>query len=651
MQKPLLLTIVILFISIVANSQVVYIPNDVLWSPYYSSMKYCHVEDIDGDIDIYLNQTTLGVFEPGVNYLFWKENTTGGFESRNTITRNYYAAGMFGEVYSWLQYSHQFLDIDDDGDDDLLSIVRRVSGLPDVRTSSLRWSESMGDGVFEHKDSFVYSETSLLFPFGGAISYHVIDIDNDEFIDLMVNMKNDTGHRFISWYEFDSINFHFVDTLFASAIPISKIADINNDQFEDIIQNDLTWLKNDGNGNFMEMGLISNLFPEFNYWYQIDIDSDDDIDFVFVDSLPKIYQMLNDGTGQFAAPQLIYEFSHNADTRIRHFEDIDQDDDMDIILYNTEDDLAILYNQDNHIYGDILPITTLFGDPRALKIADFNGDNELDILLLDLHRLYYYGYYDSAIDTIPPVANCYHSIIKYLSNEGIATIEPSNIDSSSYDDYFIQSYILSDTEVDCEDVGITRLVDLLVIDYANDTSICTTIVQTFDTIKPILVCQDISFEIALGDTIYITFDSIATVTDNCGIVTQEISQSEFYVSDAIDYQVEVFVEDEHGNTCICNSTVTIDILTNSIINKSDISLRLFPNPMSKSINLQLHINNISPYDVKVYDSKGRLVHQVANSLERNLEIEGAWLAAGAYSFVVSDHDTNEILGSSKIIVR
>ena len=656
MRKSLILIIAIV-ISIVAKSQVIYSPNVIyaFESDFWirNTFKAAHVTDIDsdGDEDVYLQyETRERLTFPSSTFLYnyylvWLENTGAGFEAKDTITHGY--SSVFG--LGSRNLSHKYFDIDQDGDDDLFSYVVSTSSNPTTSTNyHLSWSEHMGDGVFDHKGPFVSSTVSIISQFGGPIRYQIIDIDNDEFVDLMVTMNNDFGQPFISWYEFDSINFDFVDTLFNSEIEIYKIADVNNDQFEDIINANLTWQKNDGNGIFTDMGFLSNSFPEYIYSYVTDIDGDNDLDFIFVDSFPKIYQSLNDGTGQFAMPQLIYEFPHNATTRIRHFSDIDQDNDIDIILHNIEDKLAILYNQGGQIYEDILPVTSLFGYPPGLKIADFNEDDELDIFLFNGSHLRYYEY---AIDTIPPKANCYYSINKYLSNDGLATIARSDIDSASYDNFQIQSFILSDTEVDCEDVGISNLVELMVIDLANDTSVCTTIVQTFDTIKPILECLDISYEIALGDTIYITFDSIATVTDNCGIVTQEISQSEFYVSDAIDYQVEVFVEDEHGNTCICNSTVTIDILTNSIINKSDISLRLFPNPMSKSINLQLHINNISPYDVKVYDSKGRLVHQVANSLERNLEIEGAWLSAGAFSIVVSDHETNEILGSSKLIVR
>ena len=159
-------------------------------------------------------------------------------------------------------------------------------------------------------------------------------------------------------------------------------------------------------------------------------------------------------------------------------------------------------------------------------------------------------------DTVPPVALCQNGEV-FLDGTGHATLSVAQIDSGSYDNCGIASIVLSQTAYDCAFTGYEP-VTLTVTDIAGNVATCTGLVYVWDTIRPLVVCQNLT--VALSEIGFATITPaqvLVSASDNCYIVGTTLSDNAFYCSEMGVHTVVLTAHDNNGNSSTCISTVTV----------------------------------------------------------------------------------------------
>ena len=187
------------------------------------------------------------------------------------------------------------------------------------------------------------------------------------------------------------------------------------------------------------------------------------------------------------------------------------------------------------------------------------GDNTVTLLVTDSN-----GNTNSCIaivtveDIIAPIASC-QSITIQLDEMGMATITPQDIDNGSTDNCDTATLVLDIDTFNCGDVGDNQ-VTLTITDASGNQDSCIAMVTVEDTTAPIVICQNLTFEINEdGDPIIITPAMIdGGSTDNCTIASLEIDITTFDCSNVGDNDVQLTVTDTSGNVDFCIAVVTIN---------------------------------------------------------------------------------------------
>ncbi|MEM6270199.1 MAG: HYR domain-containing protein, partial [Bacteroidota bacterium] len=160
-------------------------------------------------------------------------------------------------------------------------------------------------------------------------------------------------------------------------------------------------------------------------------------------------------------------------------------------------------------------------------------------------------------DTFPVTAVCQNVTVQ-LDASGNASITASDIDGGSNDNCGIASISAAPTSFTCADVG-ANTVTLTVTDINSNTSTCTATVTVEDNIAPTAVCQSVTVALdAAGNATVAAQDVDNGSTDNCGIASLALSQTNFGCTDVGNNLVLLTVTDVNGNSSICNATVTVN---------------------------------------------------------------------------------------------
>ena len=168
-------------------------------------------------------------------------------------------------------------------------------------------------------------------------------------------------------------------------------------------------------------------------------------------------------------------------------------------------------------------------------------------------------------DTIDPVAVCPTTPVDvYLDSSGIVQVAAATIDSASYDNCGIQTYLINNTSAQsytCQNIGLNGAT-LIVRDPSNQQASCAVDVNVLDTIAPLAICQDVTVTLN-ATTGQGTVDATSLdngSTDNCGINSYQINgqaQASFDCSNAGVNVVTLTVTDNQGTTSQCLSNVTV----------------------------------------------------------------------------------------------
>ncbi len=159
-------------------------------------------------------------------------------------------------------------------------------------------------------------------------------------------------------------------------------------------------------------------------------------------------------------------------------------------------------------------------------------------------------------DKMAPTVVC-KNISVQLDENGLATIDASDVDNGSSDNCEIASMTVSKEQFDCSGLG-TNDVILTVTDVSGNSNTCTAVVTVEDNTKPTASCKDVTVELDHNGNATISATDIDdTSTDNCSIESMATSATDFDCSDLGDNLVTLTVTDPSGNSASCQSTVTI----------------------------------------------------------------------------------------------
>jgi len=366
-----------------------------------------HISDIDLD-----GKMDLVVFSETLEILFYR-NINNDFQYEKNL------AGVVGESFSSsFNYIFDVADIDNDGDEDIISISTTYK--------HLSWHENINSDFVTHEIENIEGH------------YHVLklaDLDNDNDLDL-VTCSNSIEERPV-WIEFDSVNKRFenihiliddeleiysldvldvhnngsknivlsshnykgvvwiddvynpqdsIRTVTDTLCPFFLLAgDIDGDEHMDVVTSDIAWVNYDVT------------VQEFDYpkWFtrytntiidlgSIDVDEDGDLD---------VLTTLNDIDGRlgwfenvggnvlFDSVQILVneDFINMSDM---HLVDLDGDEDIDIVLASHYPDvLAWIRNEGNSVFSAPIVIDDVIQNPNSIDVGDIDLDGKLDILI------------------------------------------------------------------------------------------------------------------------------------------------------------------------------------------------------------------------------------------------------------------------------
>jgi hypothetical protein len=320
--------------------------------------------DLDGDQDLFITGN------PPIKSSLYLNDGNGNFTESVQLA--------IIDVYSG--YS-EFADIDNDGDMDLL--VTGNTSSPST-TTSLYLNDGLGN----------YSIVSTPFEPSNSGDIDFGDIDNDNDLDLLITGLNSTGIPFSHLYEnLGSGSFSLIDsTTFIDVWSSSvEFIDFNNDSSLDLIicgadisnASTTTLYENNGTGDFS----IVNTTPfsgiqngDIAYG---DIDNDGDTDIFLAglngSGLPIAELYENIGSVYNLIPGTPFPGTH---VHSSNFADFNNDGNLDFLhVGNSLNGLIghVYENQGSNNF--VLADSTLAGSYLgASAIADFNGDNKLDII-------------------------------------------------------------------------------------------------------------------------------------------------------------------------------------------------------------------------------------------------------------------------------
>jgi len=161
-------------------------------------------------------------------------------------------------------------------------------------------------------------------------------------------------------------------------------------------------------------------------------------------------------------------------------------------------------------------------------------------------------------DTLPPTPLC-QDITVSLDANGNASVTPFDLVASVSDNCGSVTCAcdsLSQTEFDCDDIGVVSVV-VIATDVNGNSATCTSQVTVEDNIAPIAVCQDVTVQLdANGNASVSTSDIDGGSTDNCDIIL--IGDATFDCSDIGVNAVTLTVADSSGNSDNCTANVTVE---------------------------------------------------------------------------------------------
>jgi|GEM_PF-1188806 len=162
----------------------------------------------------------------------------------------------------------------------------------------------------------------------------------------------------------------------------------------------------------------------------------------------------------------------------------------------------------------------------------------------------------TVLDTVRPIALCNDTTL-YLDANGALNLVPADIDGGSSDNCGIGQYLVSQSAFACIDTGL-HVVTLTLIDISGNVNQCTAQVTLADSSAPLAQCVDTTVVLDGTGNASISVPFIENgSTDNCGIDTFFLDQTQFGCGDVPAATVTLTMIDVSGNVATCTQTVRV----------------------------------------------------------------------------------------------
>ncbi len=296
-------------------------------------------------------------------------------------------------------------DVDNDNDNDVVTVL-----LNGTNSEVLWYENTNGAGVFGPRATITSLPDMENADLDSFIDIAFKDLDGDSIVDLLFSYypTSNPGPPYsyqatnkMTWYKNQgSGNFGDEQIIASSLVGLKSFfaTDIDNDSKIDVVtaslyERQVGWFKNlDDQGTFGEQNLISKAIYGIASFDKGDLDRDGDLDIVSVSNDGKLSLFENtDGLGNFNEGQVIiasalqtqsYDSLNGLDLSIS---DVDGDEDLDIIVWVSEEDflvegrLHVFINNGSLNFTKSTPIA-YEGFRRYLAFKDIDGDYDLDIV-------------------------------------------------------------------------------------------------------------------------------------------------------------------------------------------------------------------------------------------------------------------------------
>ncbi len=309
--------------------------------------------DADGDRDIILNRKVNGF--PNYDFQLLKLS--------NDSLENFSLDTLYTEQ-SYMVYSLEVSDIDNDGDNDMITTSS---------TEDVMWL--VNDGSGNYSDSLI-SGSQTSYPNSGV---EVVDQDQDGDMDILFTSKdrlswflNDGNQSFTE----DTIRkFHMEGEAYSS---ILKVENFDNDVDLDIVlhsSEEVVFLKNNGVSGYDHTALLG--INSQDKFLTMDYDSDGDLDFISSNlNHVRWHENLGDHTyKQHILPNILPDCSSLETV------DLNMDGLDDIIITYANDPTILWYKNNGDLTFDRIEITTNSTGIAATEILDLDTDGDLDIVV------------------------------------------------------------------------------------------------------------------------------------------------------------------------------------------------------------------------------------------------------------------------------
>jgi uncharacterized repeat protein (TIGR01451 family) len=315
--------------------------------------------DMDGDLDVLTNSWTDGD-------LFWYPNDgSGEFGGLRTFGNGLPASN-----------DPRIEDLDMDGDPDVA--VGYYHG-------TVGWYTNDGSGEFGALQVVSTADTAIR-------AFTTGDLNGDGMPDLITGSQLATGK--LCWYANTGGAFGAQQVVESGSSYMAVLSgdldgDGDNDLLATAMPDLLFWFTNDGSGNFGPRMLLADSVNQGRFLAVVDVDGDADNDIIAVrqpiivfdgggpiDTLPNVFWMENDGTGNFGPQRAIADFTSST---TMHVVDIDADGDPDLLLSTSV--VSLWLNDGTGQFAQAGSISTSVTGWLSVGSGDLDGDGDPDVLL------------------------------------------------------------------------------------------------------------------------------------------------------------------------------------------------------------------------------------------------------------------------------
>lgn len=223
------------------------------------------------------------------------------------------------------------------------------------------WYENDGSQYFNHH---VVSDSVRDARFVSAG-----DVDGDGYKDVI------SGHKKISWYEYDGLNSFIDHTVSTSGSKSVHAIDVNGDGHMDVVaakRPGIQWHENDGSQRFTTHIITSNK-KYGNFSYAVDLDQDGDTDVLSAGDDNITYHE-NDGLESFTKRTITT--ARKSDFQSIYAADVDSDGDLDVLSAALSDSKISWYEINYPPVAKYAAITTSEDRDLIGRLPAFDSDGD-----------------------------------------------------------------------------------------------------------------------------------------------------------------------------------------------------------------------------------------------------------------------------------